>query len=225
MSAIGITDIAGTSGGTTFSKQGGGNYVRRRVRPTNPKSAAQVAQRAKFSQQSQAWRGLTDAERAAWNAAAKSGEFPFKTLLGDSFNGSGSQAFSAVNNMVVAAGGAALTAPPVKVGLGDVLVSSMSVDTTLGTFTITYSGTIGADEVLMVSATIGVSPGRRRPTNLKLVDLLLAADTSPADIQAAYVALFGLPSTGQRYIIRARLVNKVTGEFRDAGGADAIATA
>lgn len=58
------------AGSLVFSKWKGRPYVRQLVTPSNPKSAGQVSTRAMFKFLSQAWAGLTDAEKASWQALA-----------------------------------------------------------------------------------------------------------------------------------------------------------
>lgn len=66
----GIVDARGSVGGTTFSRNAAGSYMRARVKPTDPNTAAQSAQRAIIAAVSSAWRALTSAERSAWSVFA-----------------------------------------------------------------------------------------------------------------------------------------------------------
>ena len=56
-------------GGQVASKNRGGAYMRNKVTPVNPQTAAQTAIRNRLAGLSQAWRALTAAQRAAWNGA------------------------------------------------------------------------------------------------------------------------------------------------------------
>lgn len=67
--------VAGT---LTFASWKGRSYVRQLVIPSNPKSNAQTAQRAMQKFLSQAWKNLTAAQQASWEAAASAGAYsPF----------------------------------------------------------------------------------------------------------------------------------------------------
>lgn len=224
-SAIGVTDIRGTSGGTTWSNGGSGAYIRRRVKPTNGQTQAQTAQRAKFSQQAQAWRALTDAERDDWNGAAKSGQYPLKTLLGDPIQPSGSVLYSTINNTIISAGGTAITAVPLLVGLGDVLVTAAAGAAGTPALTLTYSGTLGSDEVLVVFATYGVSGGRSRGSNWKKIGAAGFSGASPVNVLSAYTAVWGPLTEGAKVFLKAFLVNDTTGESRLAGEVAAVIAA
>lgn len=64
-------DASGSLAGTmVFSKWKGRNYVRSLVKPTNPKSGGQVGVRSMFKFLAQIWNGLSDANKATWEARA-----------------------------------------------------------------------------------------------------------------------------------------------------------
>ncbi|MGV0982796.1 MAG: hypothetical protein ACOYB0_10595 [Polynucleobacter sp.] len=64
-------DASGSLAGTlVFSKWKGRNYVRQLVRPSNPKSALQVATRAMFKFLSQAWATVAATPQGTWLEAA-----------------------------------------------------------------------------------------------------------------------------------------------------------
>lgn len=63
-------DASGTIGGVlTFSKWKGRPYVRTRVIPSNPKSAAQMGVRAMMKFLAQAWAALGASPKASWDTA------------------------------------------------------------------------------------------------------------------------------------------------------------
>jgi len=64
----------------TFSRWKGRPYIRTRVVPKNPKSAAQTGMRAMLRWLSQAWAALTTANKATWaNLAAATNISPFNS--------------------------------------------------------------------------------------------------------------------------------------------------
>lgn len=64
-------DASGTLGGSiVFSKWRGRTYVRRHAIPSNPRSGLQVGMRSVFKYISQAFGGLTQNEKDAWDALA-----------------------------------------------------------------------------------------------------------------------------------------------------------
>lgn len=65
-SAIGITNASGKSGGTVFSHNRGGSYVRRWAKPTNAQTSAQTAMRSIFGNVARFWGSLTQSEIDVW---------------------------------------------------------------------------------------------------------------------------------------------------------------
>ena len=61
-----ITDIRGSQGGTTFSRNTFANYMRNKTSPVNPNTVAQQLVRNRLAAMSQSWGGLTAAQRTAW---------------------------------------------------------------------------------------------------------------------------------------------------------------
>lgn len=68
---LGSFDASGSvAGAIVFSKWKGRNYVRRLVKPSNPKSGPQVGVRSMFKFLAQNWAGLTAPEQATWQPLA-----------------------------------------------------------------------------------------------------------------------------------------------------------
>jgi len=67
-----FADMRGSAGGVTASKWKDTNYVRTKVTPANPNSAAQQAQRTAFTICVKCWQGFTAAMKAAWLTLAQS---------------------------------------------------------------------------------------------------------------------------------------------------------
>ena len=71
LSAIGITAIRGTIGGTTFSANKGGIYVKNWAKPSNPMTPAQTRLRNMFGSVVRSWKELTASEVNDWDAYAQ----------------------------------------------------------------------------------------------------------------------------------------------------------
>lgn len=82
-----VTQASGSIGGTTFSHNGSGMYMRARAIPTNPNTPQQAAVRALVSSLSVQWGLLTAAQRAAWDLYAAN--VTVTNRLGDQINLSG----------------------------------------------------------------------------------------------------------------------------------------
>lgn len=109
LSAIGITNISGKSGGSVFAHNKNGNYVRRLGIATQPQTAKQTLARSIFGVISRMWGGLTQAEREAWKTFGA--EHPKTDQFGDSRPLTGRQAFISVNSNLQTAGFAPLSSP------------------------------------------------------------------------------------------------------------------
>lgn len=66
LSSVGITAISGKAGGSVYSRNRGGEYVKNFVMPTNTFSEARQAVRAAFGAISSGWRELTQSQRNSW---------------------------------------------------------------------------------------------------------------------------------------------------------------
>lgn len=62
--------LSGKLAGVVFGRNKAGYYARGWAKPTDPRSAAQLAARASFESAMSTWHGLTDAFKAGWNTFA-----------------------------------------------------------------------------------------------------------------------------------------------------------
>lgn len=109
LSAIGITNISGKSGGSVFAHNKNGNYVRRLGVATQPQTAKQTMIRNLFGVISKMWGSLTEAQREAWKSWGAA--YPKTDQFGDSRPLTGRQAFISVNSNLHTAGLSPLVVP------------------------------------------------------------------------------------------------------------------
>lgn len=109
LSAIGITNISGKSGGSVFAHNKNGNYVRRLGIATQPQTAKQTLARSIFGVISRMWGSLTQAQREAWKTFGA--ENPKKDQFGDARPLTGRQAFISVNSNLQTIGATPLSSP------------------------------------------------------------------------------------------------------------------
>lgn len=105
-----ISQASGSAGGLTAAKNLGGNYLRKRIKPLNPRSSAQSRARSQLAAASAAWDLLTPTQRTAWNDAAKTKTVSNK--LGEETKLSGQQWFCKINAFRYLNGQATVTTPP-----------------------------------------------------------------------------------------------------------------
>ena len=189
-----MTDARGKLGGHVFSKNKAGSYIRTKVTPTNPQTAAQSYARSLFASISASWSSLSESVRAAWNNSVQ--DWARTDVFGDLKNPTGKALFQRLNNQAQSAGLSAVTEPPAKVEMPSDIVSEVAVDTTLSTITLTGAYATTGMQVV-ISATPVLSDGTRFVKNkLRQIYAVDAASVVPADLYSAYVDKFGAPASG-----------------------------
>lgn len=238
-SGLGMTDGSGKIGGNVAAKNRFGNYLRRKGQVLNPQTAAQQFVRMLFGALSQAWRALTDAQRAAWRALAL-----FVTIndqFGDGYSPNGNQLYIRLNTNLGKVGLPAIDDAPVLVGAAALDVPTVTVDIGAGaTNALVISqpfSTNGSEQdgELYVEATPPVSSGITagsvknlyrsilrggtlpNPTSIGLITGSSPVTDSSADFTTGvaenYATLFGVPAAaGQKIFFRFSAINSTTGE-------------
>lgn len=201
----------GKINGFVASQNRAGAYFRTKVSPVNPQTTYQAAVRNRLTGISQDWRGLTTAQRTAWNAAVQ--DFAKTDVFGDLKNPSGFNLYQRLNNNLVTVGSAQITDPPQLADVYAPLTLSVAGDASDSSVTLTFTGAIGANDAVKVFATPPVSAGKNFvKSEYRLIDVLLAADTSPANVGTAWESRFGELVAGQVFFVKIVGVNKVTGQ-------------
>lgn len=107
-----IADARGSVGGTVFSRNAAGAYMKQRTVPVYPGYDKQIAIAALLSTVISNWKNdLTTAQRNDWNALAAITSLPNK--LGEQFSPSGLNLFVRANMLLDLTGQVHVTTPPV----------------------------------------------------------------------------------------------------------------
>lgn len=113
-----VQDARGSLGGTVYSRNRGGAYIRSKVSACQPVSAFSSAARAIFKAVAQYWAvTLSDAQRAAWDTFATF--HPYVNVFGDSIQLSGIAMFEAVNRSIRQIGADWIDDPPDTFAVAD----------------------------------------------------------------------------------------------------------
>jgi hypothetical protein len=224
MTAI-VADIRNKLNGSVFSKNRYGAYVRTKVTPVNPQTTSQQNARNILSTNAQAWRGLTEAERQGWVSAGAS--FPFTDIFGNSKQLSGSALYSKLNNNLLHAGEAPISAAPSPVAIPDLGGITITAAEAVPALSMVMATTpVPAGFSLMVFATPNIGAGRSFVKNqFRFISAVAAAAASPVNLLAAYQAVFGNPVAGQKIFVKAFYVSTVTGQAGIPAQAMAIVAA
>jgi len=203
--------ISGSVGGSVFSHNKGGPYIRNRTIPTKATSEYATNIKALLTQASQDWQGLTAERQSAWREWAKTN--PISNALGQSRIVPGHVAYIRVNMTLMICGYDMVVIPPVIQPTYAPTSLVLNADIGPGTFDITYTPTpCAADGCLMVWAALVDSHGISYVENLyKLVAISPLAQASPMDIQTQVEERFGLAIEGQVLHVRVARINEGCG--------------
>ncbi|MBA7653068.1 hypothetical protein ES703_60909 [subsurface metagenome] len=203
-----LGNLRGSIGANTYSHNRGGDYVRRRVAPTNPNSTRQQTMRALLSSLAGFWSVvLTADQRNAWNTWAS--QQPKEGPLGNSINLTGINGYIWCNTHILDAGDARIDDPPVDVAPG--ALATLAVDiSAANTADVTFTFTpIPATYRIIMFMSLPQS-GEAEP-NFKQCRIVGYSDLAQPDPWAAT-----LPFTvqvDQKVIFFAALYSSTTGLF------------
>lgn len=189
---------SGSYQGMTASRNRFGQYMRTRASPVQPRTVAQLNQRARMTTNAAGWRALTSAQRAGWLSLGAG--ISRTDSLGQTYTMNGFMAYCSINNNKLDAGDAAVSDAPAIVTPGDLI--SATITLTSVAFSVAYTATpLGAGVRLFIWVSPQLSAGRNFNGDYRLLTVTAAAAASPANILAAYTAKFGVPVVGTRIFL------------------------
>jgi hypothetical protein len=207
-----ITDMRNKIGGGVMSKNRAGSYVRSKVSPTQPASTYSANKRSMFTNISQAWRALTQAQRDAWNNAVVN--YVRTDVFGNAKKPSGFGLYTSLNNNLQDVGLASLSTPPLPSSVDN--ITSLSVTAVhAGALTLTFSPAIAAGMKVKLFATTAISPGKQFvKSELRKIATLASTDSSPYVATTVYGNKFGaVGAAAQKIFIGMVQVNSATGQM------------
>lgn len=182
----------------TFSRNRFGQYVRGRSIPVNPSTTFQVAVRTRMALNSSAWRALTSTQRNGWNDLGA--QMTRTDSLGQTYTLNGFEAYCSVNNNLLAAGDAVLSAAPLYTV--PTPLASLTPTITSASFSLAYTVTpLPAATRAFWYAGPQRTAGRSFEGDMRLIAVTAAAAASPTNLLAAYQGRFGTPVTGNRIFV------------------------
>jgi len=206
-----IVDGRGKVNGHVISKNRAGSYIRTKVTPVNPRSTAQLTQRARLQGQSVAWRGLTATQRQSWIAGVKN--FQRTNIFGDLKTPSGFNLYQRLNNNLLKAGQAAIVSAPAPANVATVNIGVLTATVAGGVISLALSGAVPAATTVVFRATPPLSAGISFvKSQLRVITTFAAASASPLVATAAYAAKYGAFVAGQKIFVSIEFVNNTTGQ-------------
>lgn len=220
-----VANASGSIGGTVFSHNRGGSYMRTRVVPVKVENPFTIVVRDAMSQCSRLWAGLSNEQREAWREFSTAS--PSINRLGMSKTLSGHVAFNRINTRLIQQGAAVIDLPPL-VGPPDPLSTfSAAIDASDATAVLTFTPTpIGANVALWVWAAPVPSAGVSYVANKwRLVHKSAANAATGIDIASDLEARFGTIQSGQVFFLRAQTIGTTTGLVSGYASTIAVAAA
>jgi hypothetical protein len=222
-----VVDGRNKIGGHVASKNRAGSYLRTKVTPTNPKTAAQTAVRNRLAGISSGWRGLTAAQRTAWNAAVE--DFAKTDIFGDLIKPTGANLYQRLNNNLVTCGEAQIADPPQVLAVDAFTSITLTAEdgTVAESLSLAIVPAVEADHLVKVYATPPLSAGISFvKSEYRLIAILPNSQSSPWDGLSDYQAVFGSTgAAGQKIFIKVIQVEETSGIAGIALETSAIVTA
>lgn len=208
---VAVSQISGRVGGSIFSRNRGGQYIRNGSKPsvvTTQYAQAIKALTANFSAQ---WRNLTADQQEAWREWAT--QNPFTNRLGQQRTLSGHQAYVKLNVRLAAAKGNELTVPPMGVAPEGVLPTGITYTASPQKVEVAFtSSPTDTNVAVQVWAYLSDSTGVAYVKNrLALVMTTPDEATSPINITTALTERFGTIQAGQKLHVGLNAINLTTG--------------
>lgn len=203
--------VSGRVGGTIFSHNRGGAYIRNGVVPTRVVSTYTELVRNALAACSRAWGSLTDEERLNW--AAYTVENPVVNRLGQKKTLSGHMAYNALNARLVQAGDTPIDVPPNADSPAALATLSAVVDASTPSAVLTFTATpLSASERLMVFGCVVNKPGVNYVANkFKLLNYSDKAQATGLDVIGDLANRFGAVQAGDRVFFRVQVLDTLTG--------------
>lgn len=217
-----IVGAAGKIAGNVYSRNKGGAYSRTWVKPVNPKSTAQLGVRNYVTSLSQAWRGLTQQVRDAWQGAADN----FKRInrMAETIKLTGNALYVSLNKNLADVGIAAITNPPQPTDVGYATALSVVADNSSNSLVLTFTAVNDTNIRWKVFATPALSAGISSPgTRYRQIAASGTAEASPYTVSSDYNAVFGaIGAVGSKIFVKMVPVDISTGQMGSAIEAVAI---
>jgi len=206
-----VAEVRGSIGGTVFSRNRYGAYMRFRAKPTVSTTEEATAAKARMTAGTQAFQALSVEEQRAWNMWANAN--PVTGALGEPQILTGHAAFVGNYAGMLARAFGVITAPPVTPAPTPLLTFSFVADKTAGTCVTTFTATpLGAFDVLSLDACYVASAGKHWVENLYRLAAVSASGLATGwDPFALIEARIGAMTIGHRLVIKATVFNASTG--------------
>jgi hypothetical protein len=197
-----MNEMRKKAGTDVFCKNHYGQFIRKRVKGTNPKTAKQLNVRAVLSYLSKHWKALTAGQITAWNNYGHSKGL--KNRLGADITLTGEAWYIKLNRILSTMGSSFISDPPDTAAIPPDLVTTLGATIVSATsITMTAGSAPAASTSFNVFASKGLSKGKSYNSNYRFITKWLTADGVSFDITTPYNAVFGaVPATGAKVFFK-----------------------
>lgn len=203
-----MTDARGKVGGHVLSKNRGGSFVRTKVTPANPRTAAQAQARARLANNSSAWSSLDEDQRVKWNEAVTS--YQKTDVFGDLRKPTGKNLYTGLNANLHLVSSTSIVVPENPVALIDP-VELAFVDLSAGSIEIANFPVI-THQKYVIMASPAMSAGTFNFSGKFKVIKITTGTATTMDVATEYIAKFGAFVSGQKIAIKMFVVSTITGQ-------------
>lgn len=208
-----LGQVSGRIGGIVFSRNRFGSYIRAGTNPVTSTTSYALAAKARMTECTQAWQGLTATQRLAWTPWANAN--PVLNRLGETINLTGHAAYVGMNTRLVYMAVTKITDPPIIPAPAPLTTMSISADIGPGGCNITFGPSpTGADEGLYVKGCVLDSDGINYVENyLRLLYIWPGAEAAPVDYKSTIEARFGALQVDQVVVLLVGICNRANGQL------------
>lgn len=210
-----VSEMRNKLNGSVLSKNRFGNYMRNKTTPVNPQTTYQQNARSILAALSQAWAGITQAQRNGWRALAET--LPFTDIFGDPKTLSGQMLYVKLNTNLLKIGESEIADAPLKEAvpfISQTAITVTSAASALTALTVTISpGTVPAGFGVAVYATPAINPGVAFVKNqFRFLGIAGAPAAGVLTLTTLWNDRFGGITTGQKLFVRLALVSETSGQ-------------
>ncbi len=206
-----VSEIRGKLGGIVFTRTRYGAIARQFVKPVVSTTEYATNAKARLGAATQAWQGLTGAQKLAWTEFAAGR--PVIGALGEQQILTGHVAYVGIRTRMALAGVALLTDPPVGTPPLPLTSLTLTADIGAGDVEVAFTATpTGATEQLWIWACAVSSSGINYITNLlRYITTSPGATASPYVFQAPLEARIGALQVGMTMHVLVSVFDNATG--------------
>lgn len=208
---VAVGQISGRVGGSVFSRNRGGMYIRNGSVPSVVRTDKALLYKAYFTASSQAWTALSEAQQLAWTVFSRTQTQTNR--LGRSISLTGQALFIGLSARLLASGDDIVATPPVTSAPSPIVPTSLAVDAGSGDTELVFTESpLEAGIKLWVRGAKVNSGSINNVENLlTTVTITAAAAASPLDLESALIAAFGPIQEGATYILECRTLDTASG--------------